>query len=506
MKKILVADTAKSFRAIVKKELEKGNYEVFEAANSKEVLDNIPTIKPDLVIIEIEMPGTDGFDTSAKFKFEGLEHEGIVSRYNIPIIFVTSNDDTKIREKAKFVGACDCIIKPFMRGELLATVESKLNPINEMSGLKVLAVDDDNLARYFVRNALSECGVDDVVEASSGEEAIKILIADDNKFDLVICDFLMPNMNGDEVCRTIRAELGLKDLPIILLSGAAEKEDIINVYKAGATDYLSKPFIKEEFLTRLKTHLVNKKLNFELQKRVDELKKLNKLKDDFLSVAAHDLRSPLTGIVCSADFLMDKDYLKPEDKKYVAYIKDSAYFLNNMIKDILDLNRIRADRMDLQMTPLKLSSIVKTSLETMKHMAIPKNVEIMEMLGPSDTPILGDYNALMRISNNIISNAIKFTPAGGKVSIRVDHDVSIIIFEVRDTGIGIPEDQRAKLFDKFTMASRTGTSGEKGSGLGLSITKELVEWHDGTLEVDSIVNKGTTVTIKIPVCKECLIE
>jgi signal transduction histidine kinase len=182
------------------------------------------------------------------------------------------------------------------------------------------------------------------------------------------------------------------------------------------------------------------------------------------------------------------------------YIKDSVRFLNNLIKDILDLNKLRSDKIDMEMVPVKLCNIVKASMETMKHMAIPKNIELVPLCESDDLPrVLGDYNALMRVSNNIISNAIKFTSTGGKVYINLVQEGDLIVFDVKDSGIGIPGAELSRLFDRFTKASRTGTAGEKGNGLGLSITKELVEWHNGSIDVKSEEGKGTEITIKIPV-------
>ncbi len=495
MKRILVVDDSSTIRKQLKRELEQVGYEIKTSESGEEALKIIPRYNPDLVTLDVEMPGLSGYDTCREIRFNGDEY-GIKEK--IPIILVTSKDSIEEREKGFFVGASDFITKPIIAGEVAKAVNNLIQPQDRMEGLTVLLVDDSKAARYIISSCLQEYGIR-VILAKNGMEAIAKAKEVTSEIDMAILDFRMPEMNGDELCKILINDVGLKEIPIIFISGAAEKSDILELFNAGATDYLIKPFIKEELISRMKIHLRHAQMTKELHQKVMELKRLSILKDDFLSVASHDLRSPLNGILGFSQLLLMEESVTDDTKEMVEGIMKAGETLLDLINDLLDLSRIQSENIDLDIKSTNLVDIVSSSINILQHMARPKGIALDLDTESLNMPMVyGDKNALLQIINNLLSNAIKFTPNDGTVQVRFSFDDIYVQFEVQDSGIGIPEEELTKIFDKFSKISRSGTQGEKGTGLGMSIVKKLVYFHNGTISVKSKVDDGTCFIVRIP--------
>lgn len=499
--KILVVDDSRTFRKIARKELETAGYEIVEAADCKEALEKIISTPVNLVTLDVEMPCFDGFETCKKLRsaeFSRLIPWKIESA--LPIIFVTADDTLEARSKGFNAGAADFITKPFLPGELLSSINRILKPENRYKGLGALVADDSKPIRIIVSQALREMGMT-VIEAANGKEAFDIFRDRMKEIDLIVTDYYMPEMDGRELCRKIRADLNHKGVPILFLSALSEREGILELFKAGATDYLIKPFVKEEFLARVKVHLHVRLLNRELHRRVQTLKKLSKLQDDFLTICSHDLRAPLTNIQGFADILLEENLDKEQSDQFLNVIKSSAQFLLSLINDLLELKRIQSDTEDMEMQPLVLCDAARASVNALQYMASVKNIDL-ELVDhtPEGAKISGDANSLLRIANNLLSNAIKFTPKDGWIKLTIEpHNNREIALSVIDSGMGIPEEKIPHLFEKFSRASQSGTEGEKGTGLGLSIVKQLVTKHGGTIEVSSRVGQGSTFKALFPI-------
>ncbi len=341
-----------------------------------------------------------------------------------------------------------------------------------------------------------------VLAATRGEKALAIA-ASENPPDLILLDIVMPDMDGYEVCRRLKEKSRGNDIPVIFITAKGEVEDETKGLETGAVDYIVKPFSPPIIMARVRTHLALKRQRDELAQMTMDLRELNRMKDDLLAVTSHDLRSPLNGILGFADLLLEKDYLDDEDQEALAHIKTSGNVLLSLVNDILDLSKVRSEQVELKLEPLVLADVIKTSISSLKHLAMGKRQSLHFKDQSDHRVIMGNASALGRVFNNLLSNAIKFTPEQGSIHLMIEpvHEGTVGV-SVKDTGIGISEEKVPYLFDQYTRTSQSGTSGEKGTGLGMSIVKELLEKQTIPITVKSEVGKGTVFRMVFSLAQE----
>jgi len=498
--KIVVVDDSPAIRKRIRMELEEGGYEVFEATDGADAFNVLLGMKPDLITLDVDMPKMNGFETCRKLRegrYDRLFRDPRGGR--IPIVFLTATDTLEGRARGFESGATEFIVKPFEKGELLAAVDRILKADDRLRGLTAVVAEDSSTTRYIISDFLKSFGVN-VLEAENGLKAIELIRANPDGIDIVITDLEMPEMGGRELCRQIRKELMLRDLPVVVLTAMSEQETVLQLYNEGVTDYLVKPFVREELLARLKIHLDLRLLNRELQNRIDKLKKLDRMKDRFLAACSHDLRSPVNGILGLTSLMLEEEGLTDDYRESLQMIAQSGEFLLTLIGNILDVHRMASSDVELDIKPLLLSDVAKSCINTLRFMAYPKNIELsIEDRTGSGGKIRGDELSLIRVINNLLSNSIKFTPRGGRVSIRIDGiNESSVSVTVADTGVGMPEAKLRRLMESRKVISEKGTDGESGTGLGLAIVREIVEKHGAVFDVKSTVGVGSEFIITFP--------
>ena len=249
--------------------------------------------------------------------------------------------------------------------------------------------------------------------------------------------------------------------------------------------------------------------NTDLDGKVDQLAQanmqlheMNRLKSEFLANMSHELRTPLNSILGFSDVLQSIDSLDEKQKRYVLRIRESGGSLLDMINDILDLAKVESGKMEVKLSEFHVSKVVDAHCDILRPLSDEKNIDLSVDIEDNLPPMFQDQSKLQQILMNLLSNAIKFTPEGGRITVRATQDEEgFLLLGVEDTGIGIPEEDRAVIFEKFRQASKTFdnlTREYSGTGLGLSIVKELCKLLGGTISFESELGKGSLFTARIP--------
>ncbi|MBE2279483.1 MAG: PAS domain S-box protein [Ignavibacteriaceae bacterium] len=245
---------------------------------------------------------------------------------------------------------------------------------------------------------------------------------------------------------------------------------------------------------------VQKRAEEEIKLSAENLQKLNETKDRFISIISHDMRTPFSSILGFTDLLMSDDDLDKSDvRQYVGFIQDSTKMMLGLVNSLLDWTRLQTGRIRFEPVKYDIKIVAQKSISAVSGAALQKNIEVINTI-PKDLTVLIDENLMLQVFNNLLSNALKFTPAGGRVTVSASPVITgrFIEINVSDNGVGISEKDIPKVFNvdlKFTTA---GTAGEKGTGLGLSLVKEIIEKHGGSIWLESKLNQGTTFKFTLP--------
>lgn len=244
----------------------------------------------------------------------------------------------------------------------------------------------------------------------------------------------------------------------------------------------------------------------EIRLSTENLKSLNEAKDRFISIISHDMRTPFSSILGFTDFLLSEDLNPDEMKKYVSYIQDSTKIMLGLVNSLLDWTRLQTGRMKFEPVKQNLNLIVSKSFSAISGSALQKSITLKNDV-PDDITVFVDQNLILQVFNNLFSNSLKFTPAGGRITAGITGQVNGRFLEVfvKDSGVGIREEDIPKVFKVDTKFTTVGTAGEKGTGLGLSLVKEIVEKHGGTIDLESSVGIGTSFIFTIPAASSKII-
>jgi len=300
--------------------------------------------------------------------------------------------------------------------------------------------------------------------------------------DLILLDINMPEMNGYEVCERLKADEALKEIPVIFISALSETIDKVKAFHVGGVDYVTKPFQFEEVYARVQTHL--------------QLRRLEKLRDDLTHMVIHDLRNPLTVIFGVLELLEDSESqtLSADTRGFVTAARRSTKDMINMISSILDVNKMGAGEMKLQREPCKIDALIRDVVAA--NQPFPENRTVTLDAAGSSPTVAVDIGLFRRVFQNLLGNALKYTPAGGDVRIAVTPSASEVRIAVTDTGPGIAPEYHQRIFEKFGQVE--DRHNRVGTGLGLTFCKLAVEAHGGRIGVESEVGKGSTFWFALP--------
>jgi len=597
--------------------------------------------QPDMILLDVRMPGMDGYEVLHKLK-------GNPVTADIPVIFITALSEAGDEARGLKMGAVDYISKPInpdlLKMRLLTQLELRRyhrKPVLPGEGapqrhLSILIVDDvpENIHEFV--NALTD--EYSVMVANTGQKAID-QVQGPNPPDLILLDIKMPEMDGYEVCRRIKATEAGTRIPVIFLSVVDATTEKVRGFSIGAADYITKPFDIDEARARIHTHLelsrlqrffeqevaqqtaalqetmgklkatldaipdllfevdlegryldihspredllaapkeellgklisemlpreaakvcldalreanetgwssdkqfvlhlvqgdfwfelsvsrksarassdahfivlsrnitARKKMEFDLVKAKETAEIANRSKSEFLARMSHELRTPLNAILGFAEViqnLTEGDAAQQRFFEYSSYIRDGGIQLLSLVDDLMDLSRIEAGKYVLRMEDVDLAGLCAEAVQMMKGLPKSGSLSIENTCAEGMPLIRVDRRAILQVVINLMSNAIKFTPRGGRVSLAVSpHGSDRVEIRVSDTGIGMSPEVLQHVFEPFYQAENAYSRTYEGAGLGLPISDNLVRLHGGEIIFCSEEGKGTEARILLPI-------
>ena len=333
-------------------------------------------------------------------------------------------------------------------------------------------------------DCLSDAGYALMV-AEDGEEALAQTTQ--RVPDLILLDVMMPGLDGFETCRRLKAAPATRDVPVLFMTALTETADKVKAFAAGAVDYITKPIQHEEALARVRTHLSLRRLRRELEEQLA-------LKEKFQRIASHDLRNPLCLVLMASEVARRQPDLTPAASEFLQTVHTSATQMRRIIDTFLDLRKSDGTgRIDLA---LVATAVVRQHDLAAERKAIALIYEDSAApLPPVRCEAAHAYQAL----TNYVSNALKFTPCGGRVTVRTRLAGARVRVEVSDTGPGVPEAERAQLFTDYARLSPRPTAGEESHGLGLAIVKNLIASQSGQTGAEFPTTGGSTFWLELPI-------
>lgn len=369
----------------------------------------------------------------------------------------------------------------------------------------ILIVDDNPQNLISLKKVLEKNGFE-VDTASSGEEALKKVLK--NEYVLIILDVQMPDMDGFEVAETLSGFSKTKDTAIIFLSAVnTETKFITRGYSSGGLDYITKPVDINIILLKVKTfyriYEQNRILNEMQQSLLEEIetrKKAENKKDEFISIASHELKTPLTSVKGYIQLLersIDKgnpEILKAHLKKAHSQLNK----LNDLVTDLLDISKMESGKMMYVNKFFDIQDFFKSTLEILNQ---NNSDYILKATINAKGEVYADEMRIEQVIINFVSNAIKYSPGQNQVDISADISNGRLIVKVRDFGIGLTEEQIQQVFDKFYRVEETAVQ-IQGLGIGLYISSEIIHRHKGEIGVNSKPNEGSEFYFSIPILPE----
>lgn len=358
--------------------------------------------------------------------------------------------------------------------------------------LSILLADDEDIIRRKVCMLLADKFR--VVQAST---AMETRAAPVETIDAVLLDIVFPDGNGIELCREIKQRN--PHCTVIISSSMETVEAWDQAFQAGADGYLEKRELLGLNPNKISLMITNLVERNRLRKQTEEL---NRRQAAILAVLSHDVRAPFQALLGTIEQLR-KSQISPAAAKNVETLYECAKDQLSFINSLLELLRLESGAVGLRLYPISVNLAVNMAIQTLSVLASAKKIEVITDLDPTLTKIDADPARISQLAGNLLTNAVKFTPRGGVIKVRTGassrNGIDGVAIVVEDNGIGISKEERNRIFDPFHIGREKGTEGEKGSGLGLSICREIVQLHGGRLEVDSAIPKGTVFTAWFPV-------
>jgi signal transduction histidine kinase len=398
------------------------------------------------------------------------------------------------------------------------------NPVaTSSSNPKILVVNDDPGSLVALTSLLTDWATSndcEVLIARSGQEALRQVLQFD--FAVILLDVNMPGMDGFETAEAIHSRERSASVPIIFVTAfLADEINRLKGYQQGAVDYLFTPIIPQILQAKVSVFVALAKKNMELSQHAEILHQRttellasnnqlqsemsqrkvaveqNKAKDEFLAMLGHELRNPLSAITSAASLLAKDNISDMAATRAKLILHRQTRHLTRIVDDLLDLSRVMSGKILLTKQPVELGKIVADCVETVTASGRADNYKVN--LVTENVWVDGDAARLEQIVTNLIDNALKYTPSGGTIDIRLQVKGQTVVFTLKDSGIGIPGDLLPRVFDVFVQGDNSLDRAKGGLGIGLALVKQLVDLHSGTIAVASEGNgAGSTFELTFP--------
>jgi len=482
--KVLIVEDSKSFSAILKNLITQAHgYECDVVETLADTQKLLETKASDYFVATVDYHLPDGPNGEAI---------DVVVDNGIPAVVFTGKSNDSLKEDLWSKGITDYAHKSGSYN--LEYVVWLVRRIHENYGIEVLVVDDSLVARRNMsRLLLTQRFV--VHSAKSGEEAL-LRLKEFPNIRVCVLDCYMGGMDGFELSSRIRETYSRETMEIIGVSAQGGNNLSAEFIKSGANDFILKPFMPEEFLCRV-NHAVERVGNH------FEIERLNQLKNQFLGTAAHDIRGPIASIKTAADYLLDRSPTPERQDRLMNLIRNSSTDLIDLLETLLDISVIESGVPKLSKTDVNVAKIVVERLELYQAEAVSKGLTVNRNL-PAEVLAVVDPLKMKQICDNLITNAIKYSEMNGSIEVSLVQSNDRFIFSIRDAGPGISEDEQEQLFQAFSVLSTKTTRGEKKTGLGLAITKSIVDAHGGKIYYKHSKGMQSTFFVELPLLDHTL--
>jgi len=506
--RVLVIEDEANNLDVAQRIIRAAGHEPLVATDGQTGLDLARAQHPDAILVDLLLPRLDGWTITRT-----LREEQWASR--IPIIAVSALAMQQDRQRAIDAGCDDFVSKPYAPAELRAVLSRYLAdggstaaktradatpaaaPI-ELLGT-VLAVDDEPANLDLISRRLAALGCE-VLRANNGEQALAL--AAERPPDLVLLDVMMPGIDGWETCRRLKADERTSSIPVIFVTARDRADDLARGFEVGGVDYVSKPFEPAELASRVRSALYTKRLQDQLRASNEELRKVERSRQELIGMLGHDIRNLANSVVAFLQLvgMGQLDPSRPEFAELLGLSESNVTELLRMVNALLDVYKLEEGRLEAVPQLVRLDELVRKSIAQITPEARSKQIAMTSEVG--DAVVYVDDGLIVRVITNLLANAVKHTPSGGAVTVSTNgarEAGDFVRVRIADTGPGIPAEDAPYVFDRFYQGQGRSRG---GVGLGLAFCKLAVALHGGDIVVANPGQPGATLELTLPTATE----